>query len=91
MRRGALRFPNEEEVLFLPNTAFEITTTLFGATDIGQFYCRVDNIAMEERGHPLPPPFPATRFLCSVARLRVLLAQPGAVRGFASHFFASRF
>ena len=50
---GRARFPDEEEVLFLPNTTFEITSTLFGATDIGQFYSRVDNIAMAECAHPL--------------------------------------
>lgn len=33
-----LRYPDEEEVLFLPNTTFRITSTLLGTTDIGKFY-----------------------------------------------------
>ena len=44
------KFPEEAEVLFRPNTAFEITSTLFGNTDIGQFYSSVDNIAMRVSG-----------------------------------------
>ena len=42
------RFPDEAEVIFRPNTVFEITATLYGASDIGQFYAQVDNIAMAE-------------------------------------------
>ena len=42
------RFPEEEEVLFPPNTTFSITSVLQGSSDIGQFYSRIDNIAMEE-------------------------------------------
>ena len=46
-------FPEEEEVLFQPNTVFSITSTLQGSSDIGQFYSQIDNVAMEEckRGH----------------------------------------
>ena len=40
------------QVLFRPNTVFEITHTLFGDTDIGQFYSFVDNIAMTELLNP---------------------------------------
>ena len=42
------RFPEEAEVLFRPNTVFNITSTLYGTSDIGSFYSPVDNIAMEE-------------------------------------------
>eukprot|EP00667_Euglena_gracilis_P000530 EG_transcript_529 len=37
-------YPDEDEVLFGPNTVFEITTTLQQTSDIGQFYGKVDNI-----------------------------------------------
>ena len=44
------KFPQENEVLFRPNTLFTITSTLYGTSDIGQFYfTHVDNIAMSER------------------------------------------
>eukprot|EP00669_Euglena_mutabilis_P006780 TRINITY_DN2277_c0_g2_i1.p1 TRINITY_DN2277_c0_g2~~TRINITY_DN2277_c0_g2_i1.p1 ORF type:complete len:175 (+),score=45.61 TRINITY_DN2277_c0_g2_i1:534-1058(+) len=43
------RFPEEAEVLFPPNTVFEVTSFLLGASEIGAFYGRVDNIAMAER------------------------------------------
>ena len=42
------KFPLEDEVLFRPNTVFEITSTLYGDSDIGAFYASVDNIAMTE-------------------------------------------
>jgi len=42
------RFPEEAEVLFPPNTVFEITSNLLGNSEIGSFYGRVDNIAMTE-------------------------------------------
>ena len=42
------KFPDEAEVLFRPNTVFEITSTLYGTSDIGQFYSEIDNIAMSE-------------------------------------------
>ena len=45
------RFPDEAEVLFPPNTSFRITSTLYGTSDIGQFYSFTDNIAMEEKPH----------------------------------------
>ena len=35
-------------MLFRPNTMFEITSTLYGASEIGQFYSGTDNIAMME-------------------------------------------
>ena len=41
-------FPEEHEVLFRPNTVFRIDSTLFQASDIGQFYCSVDNFVMSE-------------------------------------------
>lgn len=31
-----------------PNSVFLITSTMFGASDIGQFYSSIDNIAMEQ-------------------------------------------
>ena len=37
------------QVLFRPNTVFEITSTLYGTSDIGQFYSGIDNISMAER------------------------------------------
>ena len=42
------KFPDEAEVLFRPNTLFTISSTLYGTSDIGQFYSGVDNVAMEE-------------------------------------------
>ena len=42
------KYPDEAEVLFRPNTVFTITSTLYAADDIGQFYSNVDNIAMAE-------------------------------------------
>ena len=36
------------QVLFRPNTVFSITSTLYGTSDIGQFYSGIDNIAMQE-------------------------------------------
>ena len=42
------KYPNEDEVLFPPNTSFEITSTLYGDSEIGAFYATVDNIAMTE-------------------------------------------
>ena len=44
------KFPDEAEVLFRPNTVFTITSTLYGRSDIGQFYSGIDNIAMVEVG-----------------------------------------
>ena len=41
-------FPEEEEVLFRPNTVFRIDSTLYQSSDIGQFYCSVDNLVMTE-------------------------------------------
>ena len=35
-------------MLFRPNTTFEITSTLYGTSDIGQFYSDIDNISMVE-------------------------------------------
>ena len=58
------KFPEEAEVLFRPNTTFQISSTLFGNTDIGQFYSSVDNIAMRvsccafEAGPSWPQPQP---------------------------------
>ena len=64
-------FPDEAEVLFLPQTVFEITSTLYGSSDIGRFYAPIDNVAMREAvgraagppppvagssGAPVPPP-----------------------------------
>ena len=49
------QFPEEAEVLFPPNTTFHITSTLFGTSDIGQFYSGVDNIALVERPALAPP------------------------------------
>ena len=43
------KFPDEAEVLFRPNTIFEITSTLYGTSDIGQFYSGIDNISMAEQ------------------------------------------
>ena len=40
------KFPDEAEVLFRPNTVFTITSTLYGTSEIGQFYSGIDNIAM---------------------------------------------
>ena len=42
------KYPEEEEVLFRPNTLFTITSTLYGTSEIGKFYSDVDNIAMAE-------------------------------------------
>ena len=42
------KFPDEVEVLFRPNSTFTITSTLYGTSDIGQFYACVDNIAMSQ-------------------------------------------
>ena len=42
------KYPDEAEVLFRPNTVFEISCTLYGTTDIGQFYSGIDNISMVE-------------------------------------------
>ena len=42
------KFPDEDEVIFRPNTVFEITSTLYGHSEIGEFYASVDNIAMVE-------------------------------------------
>ena len=42
------KYPDEAEVLFRPNTVFEIKSTLYGASEIGQFYSGIDNIAMTE-------------------------------------------
>ena len=42
------KFPDEDEVIFRPNTVFEITSTLYGTSEIGEFYASVDNIAMVE-------------------------------------------
>ena len=42
------RFPDEAEVLFRPNTVFQITSTLYGSSDIGQFYSCIGNIAMTD-------------------------------------------
>eukprot|EP00667_Euglena_gracilis_P000162 EG_transcript_162 len=44
------RFPEEQEVLFLPNTTFEVTSVLTSTSEIGAFYGRIDNIAMSESG-----------------------------------------
>ena len=41
-------FPAEAEVLFLPRTTFQITSALYGPSDIGQFYARIDNVAICE-------------------------------------------
>ena len=46
------KFPDEDEVLFRPNTVFEISSTLYGNSDIGAFYASVDNIAMTELSGP---------------------------------------
>eukprot|EP00667_Euglena_gracilis_P000168 EG_transcript_168 len=49
------RYPDEDEVLFGPNSVFEITTTLQQTSDIGQFYGKVDNIAMKQVGGSVVP------------------------------------
>eukprot|EP01004_Peranema_trichophorum_P007941 NODE_670_length_2483_cov_34.441102_g575_i0.p1 GENE.NODE_670_length_2483_cov_34.441102_g575_i0~~NODE_670_length_2483_cov_34.441102_g575_i0.p1 ORF type:complete len:584 (-),score=80.61 NODE_670_length_2483_cov_34.441102_g575_i0:104-1855(-) len=46
--RWLSRYPKECEVLFRPNTNFVIKSRLMGNTDIGSFYSRCDNIAMDE-------------------------------------------
>ena len=71
------KFPDEAEVLFRPNTVFEITSTLYGTSDIGQFYSGIDNISMAERtistsvpGATAPPDASACRrrsSLCGAA------------------------
>ena len=53
------QFPEEAEVLFQPNTTFHITSTLYGTSDIGQFYSGVDNIALSEKPALTPPKLPA--------------------------------
>jgi len=42
------RFGGEGEVLFPPNTLFEVTSTLFTESAIGAFYSECDNIEMRE-------------------------------------------
>jgi Zn ribbon nucleic-acid-binding protein len=42
------KFPDEAEVLFRPNTVFSVISTLYGQSDIGQFYSCIDSIAMRE-------------------------------------------
>eukprot|EP00667_Euglena_gracilis_P018574 EG_transcript_19737 len=42
------RYPDEAEVLFPPNTLFQVTSTLFGDSEIGEFYKVVDNVAMTQ-------------------------------------------
>ena len=56
--RAFSHFPDEEEVLFRPNTEFRITATLYNVSEIGKFYSgeNVDNIEMAEV--PRPPPEP---------------------------------
>eukprot|EP00667_Euglena_gracilis_P000218 EG_transcript_218 len=49
------RYPDEDEVLFGPNTVFEVTSTLQQASDIGQFYGKVDNIALRQVGGSAAP------------------------------------
>eukprot|EP00668_Euglena_longa_P007128 GGOE01008513.1.p1 GENE.GGOE01008513.1~~GGOE01008513.1.p1 ORF type:complete len:995 (-),score=278.11 GGOE01008513.1:11-2935(-) len=49
------RYPDEDEVLFGPNSVFEVTTTLQQTSDIGQFYGKVDNIAMKQIGGSMVP------------------------------------
>jgi len=44
------RFPDEAEVMFAPNSLFEVTSTVTQASDIGQFYGKIDNIAMKQVG-----------------------------------------
>ena len=49
------RYPEEEEVLFRPNTVFQITSSVQGCSDIQFFYSNtghimdIDNIAMQEQ------------------------------------------
>ena len=47
------------QVLFRPNTVFEVNSTLYSASEIGQFYSGIDNIAMSEvtfsTANPSPP------------------------------------
>ena len=53
------KFAPEDEVLFRPNTAFEITSTLLGTSDIGQIYASIDNIAtleLPDAAHRSPSP-----------------------------------
>ena len=42
------RYPEEAEVIFRPNTRFQITSTLYSSSEIGAFYSAIDNIAMSE-------------------------------------------
>ena len=53
------KFPDEAEVLFRPNTMFEITSTLYNTSVIGEFYSGTDNIAMVELTGAGPSPGPA--------------------------------
>ena len=42
-----------------PQTVFEITSTLYGSSDIGRFYAPIDNVAMREAvGRAAEPPSP---------------------------------
>ena len=45
------KYPDEAEVLFRPNTTFEISQAVYGSSAIGQFYACIDNIAMTEQTH----------------------------------------
>ena len=78
------KFPNEGEVLFRPNTIFEIT--LYGTSDIGQFYASVDNIAMVERPECPPkggctapvPGLPSSAAMPALSHLHVSEADAAA-------------